>query len=78
MEKEKLKKIIIENRRAGKTYLMYQVAKDIVATKRIISEQILFIGFEDERFLEVKAKDFDYSSSYFKNCSNISCLGGRT
>ncbi|PIV57765.1 MAG: ATP-binding protein, partial [Bacteroidetes bacterium CG02_land_8_20_14_3_00_31_25] len=86
MEKEKLKKIIIENqqfindlqivdreisieyaanyvftgpRRAGKTYLMYQVAKDLVAKSILTPEQILFIGFEDERLMELKAKELD-------------------
>ena len=86
MEKEKLKKIIIENqqfisglqivnreisieytanyvftgpRRAGKTYLMYQVAKDLVSENIISPEQILFIGFEDERLMELKTKELD-------------------
>lgn len=94
MEKEKLKKIIIENqqfindleivdreigieyaanyvftgpRRAGKTYLMYQVAKDLVAKRILKPEQILFVGFEDERLMEIKAKDLDeIPDAYFE------------
>jgi predicted AAA+ superfamily ATPase len=45
-------------RRAGKTYSLYQTAKDLIA-KGLAKERILYIEFEDERLLEFTSADFD-------------------
>jgi predicted AAA+ superfamily ATPase len=45
-------------RRAGKTYALYQTAKELIA-KGLAKEQILYIEFEDERLAEFTSADFD-------------------
>jgi predicted AAA+ superfamily ATPase len=85
MNKELIKKLIVENRefiqridlterelkieghgnyvftglrRAGKTYMMYQIAKSLIADG-VEPERILYFEFEDERLAEFESKDFD-------------------
>ncbi len=43
------------SRRAGKTYVMYQIAKEFV--REVGIEQIIFVNFEDERLIGLEAKD---------------------
>jgi predicted AAA+ superfamily ATPase len=45
-------------RRAGKTYALYQTAKELIA-KGVARERILYIEFEDERLAEFTSNDFD-------------------
>jgi predicted AAA+ superfamily ATPase len=45
-------------RRTGKTYSLYQTAKDLIA-KGLEKERILYIEFEDERLSEFTSADFD-------------------
>jgi predicted AAA+ superfamily ATPase len=50
--------IITGQRRAGKTYLMYHLIQRLISEGKAI-QQMLYINFEDERLLEMKASDFD-------------------
>ncbi|MDR0885533.1 MAG: ATP-binding protein [Clostridiales Family XIII bacterium] len=50
--------VFVGSRRAGKTFLMFNIIKDIVVEHGTIDE-ILYINFEDERLLEMTADDFD-------------------
>ncbi len=43
------------SRRAGKTYVMYQIAREQVEKDEL--ERIVFINFEDERIIGLEAKD---------------------
>ncbi|RLD77548.1 MAG: ATP-binding protein [Bacteroidetes bacterium] len=45
-------------RRAGKTYMLYQIIKDLLVNKKNIN-QILYINFEDERLIGFYHSDFD-------------------
>ena len=49
--------VFVGARRAGKSFLMYKIAQDIMKSHK--KENILFINFEDERFLEFTAADFN-------------------
>lgn len=48
---------IIGPRRVGKTYLMFQLIKQLPNT--VSKEEILFIDFEDNRLINLKAEDAD-------------------
>ncbi len=43
------------SRRAGKTYVMYQIAHELVQKEEM--DKIVFINFEDERLIGLEAKD---------------------
>ncbi|MCL2246855.1 MAG: ATP-binding protein [Lentimicrobiaceae bacterium] len=49
--------VFVGLRRAGKSYLMYQHIQDLIETKQISKEEILFINFEDERLASIKAEE---------------------
>ena len=49
--------VLIGLRRAGKSYLMYQIIQDLVKSKKITIEEVLYINFEDERIASLKAED---------------------
>ncbi len=64
--KIKYRKLIIDEhanyvftgiRRSGKTYMMYQVIKDLIKKKDV--HNILYINFEDERLIEFEHQHFD-------------------
>lgn len=46
-------------RRSGKSSLMSLIAKDLIKNKKISQENLLFINFEDERFINFTYEDFD-------------------
>ena len=48
--------VFVGLRRAGKSYLMYQYIQDMIRSKQIAIEEVLYINFEDERLLSVKAE----------------------
>ena len=50
---------IVGPRRAGKTYFMYQLVRDILATGHYEHSDILFIDFEDYRLIGFQAADVD-------------------
>jgi hypothetical protein len=50
---------IVGPRRAGKTYFMYQLVRDILATGHYEHSDILFIDFEDYRLIDFQAADID-------------------
>jgi predicted AAA+ superfamily ATPase len=52
-------------RRAGKTFCMFQVIRDLMAEKAPAGS-ILYINFEDERLLEFTAVDFDLLIEAYK------------
>ena len=56
---------IIGIRRCGKTYLLYQISKELL--KSVKKEEILYINFEDERLSGFTVKDFSkINELYFK------------
>jgi len=50
--------IITGQRRTGKTYLLYYYIKQLISIGTDLKE-ILYLNFEDERFLEFTVHDFD-------------------
>ena len=50
--------IFVGLRRAGKSYLLYQVIKKLLQSGKSIDD-ILFVNFEDERFVEAETKDLN-------------------
>jgi len=56
-------------RRAGKSYLLYQIIEDLARTKGY--DCILFINFEDERLLEVGHQDLHLLLEAFYELYNI-------
>jgi len=50
--------VIVGPRRAGKTYFLYQHIREMVQSEYSM-EDVVFINFEDERFLEFDHRDFD-------------------
>lgn len=50
--------VIIGPRRAGKTYYLYQLIQEFCERGNKI-EDIVFLNFEDERFMEFRHQDFD-------------------
>ena len=57
-------------RRAGKTYELFNIIKSL-SRNGIPRENILYINFEDERFLDVKATDFDFIIDTFYSLTTI-------
>ncbi len=60
--------VFVGVRQAGKSYLLYLRAKQLIAQGHS-KEELLFINFDDERLIEFKASDFDsilkaYNSLY--------------
>jgi predicted AAA+ superfamily ATPase len=52
-------------RRAGKSYMLYQIIKQVSQKHGL--EEILFINFEDERLLEVSSDDLQYiTEAYYE------------
>lgn len=49
--------VIVGSRRAGKTYLLFQIIQDIIKQGSI--EEILYINFEDERLIELNHKELN-------------------
>jgi len=62
--------VFVGSRRAGKSYVMYGIAKKILS-KQITQKHILFINFEDERFIEFTAKDFNLILECYKELYNL-------
>ena len=68
MLNSRLKKIvtIVGPRRAGKTYFLYQVMKEILQAGAGITD-ILYVNFEDERITPLRAENFqDMLDAYFE------------
>ncbi len=62
------KYVLVGVRQAGKSYLLYQRAKQLLKKKHSITE-FVYMNFDDERLLGMKAEDFDlilqaYSSNF--------------
>ncbi|MDR2907814.1 MAG: ATP-binding protein [Bacteroidales bacterium] len=49
--------VLIGLRRAGKSYLMYQIIQDLILSREIDIEDVLYINFEDERIASIKAEE---------------------
>ncbi len=62
---EKLNYVFTGIRRSGKTYMLYQIIKDLLSQKKSI-EDILYINFEDERLIEFTYHDFDLLLDCYK------------
>lgn len=65
--------VLVGIRQAGKSYLLYQRAKQFLQTGHDIRE-IVYINFDDERLYDMKVEDFDlilqaYSTMY--NCKPL-------
>jgi uncharacterized protein len=50
---------IVGPRRAGKTYFMYQLIQELLASGKGHRDEILFIDFEDYRLMDFRASDVD-------------------
>jgi predicted AAA+ superfamily ATPase len=50
---------IVGPRRAGKTFFMYLLIKELIARKKCTREEILFVDFEDYRLSDMSARDID-------------------
>jgi hypothetical protein len=50
---------IVGPRRAGKTFLMYQLIGSLLQTGRWAKQDILFVDFEDYRLKGFRAEDID-------------------
>jgi predicted AAA+ superfamily ATPase len=61
--------VFVGSRRAGKTYCMFQIIKNIIKTGTPI-ERILYINFEDERLLELKLEDLNLIIDCFREMFN--------
>ncbi|MCF6242191.1 MAG: ATP-binding protein [Bacteroidales bacterium] len=55
---EQLNYVFTGIRRSGKTFMMYQIIKDLLSQRKSI-EDILYINFEDERLIEFNYQHFD-------------------
>jgi len=49
--------VFVGLRRAGKSYQMYQQIQDLIQSKQISIEEVLYINFEDERINSIKAEE---------------------
>ena len=49
--------VFVGLRRAGKSYLMFQHIQDLIHSKQIAIEEVLYINFEDERITSIKAEE---------------------
>jgi predicted AAA+ superfamily ATPase len=58
--------VFVGQRRAGKTYLMFQQIKELIKNNSITIEHILYINFEDERFIEFQNTDFNVLIEAYK------------
>lgn len=61
--------VFVGSRRAGKTYCMFQIIKDLLRNGTSI-ESILYVNFEDERLLELKLEDLNLILECFKELFN--------
>jgi len=61
--------VFVGSRRAGKTYCIFQIIKNLIRTGTPI-ERILYINFEDERLLELKLEDLNLIIDCFKELFN--------
>ncbi|MEI7831433.1 MAG: AAA family ATPase, partial [Prolixibacteraceae bacterium] len=57
--------VLVGSRRAGKTYCMLQVIKDMLSQGADLSS-ILYVNFEDERLLELKITELNLIVEAFK------------
>ena len=57
--------VLVGSRRAGKTYCLLQVIKDMLSKGAYLSS-ILYINFEDERLLELKVTELSLITEAFK------------
>ncbi|MDR1722567.1 MAG: ATP-binding protein [Tannerella sp.] len=44
-------------RRAGKSYTMYQIVKDLIKRRQATKNDILYVNFEDERIAHIKSEE---------------------
>lgn len=62
--------VIIGIRGAGKSYLMYQRIKELISNGTPL-ESIIYINFEDERFIGTTAQDLDNIKQAFEESHNL-------
>ena len=51
--------VFVGLRRAGKSYLMYQHIQSTIKTGKAVIEDILYVNFEDERIVSIKADELN-------------------
>ena len=61
--------VFVGSRRAGKTYTMFQIMKQMI-TNGLSVESILYINFEDERLLELKPEGLSLVIDAYKELFN--------
>lgn len=57
--------VFVGSRRAGKTYTMFQIMKQLIASGLSV-ESILYINFEDERLLELRPEELSLVTDAYK------------
>lgn len=57
--------VLVGVRQAGKSYMLYQRAQQLLAEGHS-SEEFVYIDFDDERLIEMKAEDFDLILQTYK------------
>ncbi len=58
--------VFIGLRRSGKSYLMYQIIQDLIKSKKITIEDVLYINFEDERIAPMKVEELNLLLDAYK------------
>jgi len=62
--------VFVGSRRAGKTYTMFQIMKQMIANGLSL-EAILYINFEDERLLELKSEELTFVIDAYNELYNL-------
>lgn len=57
--------VLVGVRQAGKSYMLYQIAKHLLAQGHLL-EEFVYIDFDDERLIEITANDFDLILQTYK------------
>lgn len=57
-------------RRSGKTYLMYALMQHLVNQQKVLSSQVLYLNFEDERLALIEPSDLELIHQWFLEYSS--------
>lgn len=63
--------VLVGLRRAGKSYLLYQRAQEMIAQGHL-PEEILYFNFEDDRLENLQLSDLDAIKQAYERCMGIS------
>lgn len=66
--------VFVGPRRAGKSYLMYQIIKDMIVAGSAVIENVLYINFEDERITSIRSEELGLLLDAYKEMYEIQPL----